>query len=47
MAASSAADRAAVAANLASFRRIGITRPDLRAASVTVCVLLQQDIPAC
>ena len=43
--ASSAADRAAVAANLASFRRIGITRPDLRAASVAVCVLLQQDLP--
>ena len=45
MAASSAADRAAVAANLASFRRIGITRPGLRAASVAVCVLLRQDVP--
>ena len=43
--ASSAVDRAAVIANLASFRRIGIARPDLRAASVAVCVLLQQDVP--
>jgi 8-oxo-dGTP pyrophosphatase MutT (NUDIX family) len=43
--ASSAADRAAVAANLASFGRIGITRPGLRAASVAVCVLLQRDVP--
>jgi 8-oxo-dGTP pyrophosphatase MutT (NUDIX family) len=45
MAAGSAADRAAVAANLASFERIGITRPGLRAASVAVCVLLRQDVP--
>ena len=45
MAASSAADRAAVAANLASFRRIGITRPGPRAASVAVCVLMRQDVP--
>ena len=45
MAASSAADRAAVTANLASFRRIGITRPGLRAASVAVCVLMRQDVP--
>ena len=45
MAASPAADRAAVAANLASFRRVGITRPGLRAAAVAVCVLLQQDVP--
>jgi len=43
--ASSAADRAAVIANLASFQRIGMARPDLRAASVAVCVLLQQDVP--
>jgi 8-oxo-dGTP pyrophosphatase MutT (NUDIX family) len=43
--ASSAADRAAVVANLASFRRIGMTRPGLRAASVVVCVLLQQGLP--
>ena len=45
MAASSAADRAAIAANLASFQRIDITRPGLRAASVAVCVLLRQDVP--
>ncbi len=45
MAAGSAVDRAAVAANLATFRRIGITRPGLRAASVAVCVLLRQDVP--
>jgi 8-oxo-dGTP pyrophosphatase MutT (NUDIX family) len=43
--ASSAADRDAVAANLASFPRIEITRPGLRAASVAVCVLLRQDVP--
>ena len=43
--ASSAADRAAVVANLASFRPIAIARPDLRAASVAVCVLLQRDVP--
>jgi 8-oxo-dGTP pyrophosphatase MutT (NUDIX family) len=42
---SSATDRAAVAANLASFRRTGITRPGLRAASVAVCVLLRQGEP--
>jgi len=41
--ASSAAERAAVTANLASFRRIGITRPGLRAASVAVCVLLHEE----
>jgi 8-oxo-dGTP pyrophosphatase MutT (NUDIX family) len=45
MAAGSAADRAAVTANLASFQRIGITRPGLRAAAVAVCVLLRQDVP--
>jgi 8-oxo-dGTP pyrophosphatase MutT (NUDIX family) len=38
-------NRASIAANLAAFRRIGITRPGLRAASVAVCVLLQQDVP--
>jgi len=43
--ASPAVDRATVAAHLASFERIGITRPGLRAASVAVCVLLQQDVP--
>lgn len=45
MAASSAADRAAVADHVAAFQRIGITRPGLRAASVAVCVLEQQDVP--
>jgi 8-oxo-dGTP pyrophosphatase MutT (NUDIX family) len=40
-----AVDRATVAANLAVFRRTGITRPGLRAASVAVCILLQQDVP--
>ncbi len=45
MAASSAVDRAAIAANLTSFRRTGIKRPGLRAASVAVCVLLRQDAP--
>jgi len=45
MAASSGADRATVAAHLATFRRIGITRPSLRSASVAVCVLLRQDEP--
>ena len=43
--ASSPADRATVAANLASFPRIEIARPGLRAASVAVCVLLRQDVP--
>jgi len=38
-------DRAAVAANLATFRRIGITRPSLRSASVAVCVLERRDEP--
>jgi 8-oxo-dGTP pyrophosphatase MutT (NUDIX family) len=45
MAAGSAVSRAAVAANLATFRRVEITRPGLRAASVAVCVLLQEDVP--
>jgi 8-oxo-dGTP pyrophosphatase MutT (NUDIX family) len=45
MAASSAADRAAVAANLATFRRIGITRPSLRSAAVAVCVLERRAEP--
>ena len=45
MAAGSAVDRATVAANLAAFRRTGITRPGLRAASVAVCILLRQDVP--
>jgi 8-oxo-dGTP pyrophosphatase MutT (NUDIX family) len=45
MAAGPAVNRAAVAAQMAAFRRIGITRPGLRAASVAVCILLQQDVP--
>jgi 8-oxo-dGTP pyrophosphatase MutT (NUDIX family) len=45
MAAGSAVSRGAVVANLATFRRVGITRPGLRAASVAVCVLLQDDVP--
>ena len=43
--AGSAADRAGVAASLASFRRNAITRPGLRAASVAVCVLERGDGP--
>ena len=39
-------DRAAIAANLASFERIGADRPGLRAASVAVCIVLEQDVPA-
>jgi 8-oxo-dGTP pyrophosphatase MutT (NUDIX family) len=45
MAASSGTDRATVAGHLATFRRIGITRPSLRSASVAVCVLLRQGEP--
>jgi len=45
MAASSAADRAVLAARLEGFPRTVITQPGLRAASVAVCVLLQQDVP--
>jgi len=45
MAAGSAVSRAGVVANLAAFRRVGITRPGLRAASVAVCVLLRDDVP--
>lgn len=46
MTAGPAADhRAAIAANLAGFRRVGISQPGLRAASVAVCVLLRQDTP--
>jgi len=32
-----------VAAHLAAFRRVGITRPSLRSASVAVCVLERRD----
>ena len=35
-----------MAANLSRFRRIGVSRADLKAASVAVCILLQQDLPA-
>ena len=42
----SAADRAAIAANLARFRRAGLSRPGLKAASVAVCVVLQRDAGA-
>lgn len=41
---SPAETRAAMAANLAGFRRIEVHRPGLRAASVAVCILLQQDV---
>jgi 8-oxo-dGTP pyrophosphatase MutT (NUDIX family) len=37
--------QAAVAANVAAFRRVGIARPGLRAAAVAVCVLEQQGVP--
>jgi 8-oxo-dGTP pyrophosphatase MutT (NUDIX family) len=43
---SPAADRSAIAANLASFRRIGLPGAGLKAASVAVCILLQQDAGA-
>jgi 8-oxo-dGTP pyrophosphatase MutT (NUDIX family) len=38
--------RAAIAANLASFRRAGASRAGLKAASVAVTVVLQQDVAA-
>ncbi len=45
--AGSAADgRSAIAAHLAGFRRVPISRPGLRAASVAICVVLQQDVPS-
>jgi len=37
-------DRSAIAARLAGFRRVPISRPGLRAASVAICVLQQQDV---
>ena len=37
-------DRSAVAANLAGFRRIGVSRAGLKAASVAVCIVHQQDV---
>jgi 8-oxo-dGTP pyrophosphatase MutT (NUDIX family) len=36
-------DRAAIAANLASFRRIGVSRARLKAASVALCVVASGD----
>jgi len=41
---SGADDRSAIAAHLAGFRRVPISRPGLRAASVAICVLLQEDV---
>jgi 8-oxo-dGTP pyrophosphatase MutT (NUDIX family) len=38
-------DRAALAARVAGFERVPISRPGLRAASVAVCVLLREDVP--
>jgi 8-oxo-dGTP pyrophosphatase MutT (NUDIX family) len=38
--------RAAIAANLASFRRTRSDRTGLRAASVAVCIVLEEDTPA-
>jgi 8-oxo-dGTP pyrophosphatase MutT (NUDIX family) len=38
-------DRAAVAARVAGFERVPISRTGLRAASVAVCVLLREDVP--
>jgi 8-oxo-dGTP pyrophosphatase MutT (NUDIX family) len=38
-------DRAALAAHLAGFQRVGIARPGLRAASVAVCMLIKDDVP--
>ena len=38
-------DRAALAAHLAGFQRVALSRPGLRAASVAVCVLLREDVP--
>ena len=43
---SAADDRSAIAARLTGFRRVPISRPGLRAASVAICVLLQQDVPS-
>jgi 8-oxo-dGTP pyrophosphatase MutT (NUDIX family) len=46
MVASPAADhRADIAAAAAGFRRFAISRPGLRAASVAVCILLQDEVP--
>ena len=45
VAGSAADDRGAIAARLAGFERVPISRPGLRAASVAVCVLLREDVP--
>jgi 8-oxo-dGTP pyrophosphatase MutT (NUDIX family) len=45
VASTGADDRTAIAAHLAGFQRIPISRPGLRAASVAICVLLQGDVP--
>jgi 8-oxo-dGTP pyrophosphatase MutT (NUDIX family) len=45
MAGSAAGDRGAIAARMAGFERVPISRPGLRAASVAVCVLLREDVP--
>jgi 8-oxo-dGTP pyrophosphatase MutT (NUDIX family) len=42
---SAAGGRDIIAARVAGFERVPIARPGLRAASVAVCVLLQQDTP--
>lgn len=42
---SAADDRGAIAARLAGFERVPISRPGLRAASVAVCVMLADDVP--
>jgi 8-oxo-dGTP pyrophosphatase MutT (NUDIX family) len=44
MTSSPAEGRAAIAANIAGFRRVGVSRPGLRAASVAVCILVRQDV---
>ena len=41
---SAADDRGAIAAHLAGFQRVPISRPGLRAASVAICVMLQEDV---
>jgi 8-oxo-dGTP pyrophosphatase MutT (NUDIX family) len=37
-------DRAAIAANLAGFTRIGVSRSGLKVASVAICIVLQHDV---
>jgi 8-oxo-dGTP pyrophosphatase MutT (NUDIX family) len=39
-----AADRAEIAANLASFRRVAVSVAGLRPASVAVCIVLEQEV---